>query len=236
MPSSQRSTTYDATIGDIVYRGKICKGDTFELEKRGVVWVVSREEFAFDNSKTGMATLKTTLTHQGLLALNVGIIDPGWKGPLATALVNFSGQPISISIGQPFFRVVVFNHNPTILVSVEKPRDTYLLEIQNQSRLFAETFLDTHSLVDEVALSVFKFPKWAVMIGLGTLLVAIAAIFAPITFDVWTEHRNGPIERDNINARIEQLETDIRKLKTKPKPVSDRAESINTVKKYLADE
>jgi dUTPase len=204
--ASRRSTTYDATIGDIISEGELIKNDTFMLEKRGVVWVVSAEEFEFGATKTGLATLKTTWTHKGVLALNVGVIDPGWKGPLATALVNFSGGRISLKKGDPFFRVMVFSHKQTKFASVGKERDGYVGEIMDRSRLFATTFLDTHSLVDEVATKVFKFPKLAVAIGWAGLGVALAAIFAPMFYAAWTDTRHESAEVMQLERRVDMLE------------------------------
>jgi deoxycytidine triphosphate deaminase len=204
--ASRRCTTYDATIGDIISQGELIEADAFMLEKRGVVWVVSAEEFSFGPSKTGLATLKTTWTHKGVLALNVGVIDPGWKGPLATALVNFSGGRISLKKGDPFFRVMVFSHKETNCASVVKPRELYVSETLDRSRIFATTFLDTHSLVDEVATKVFKFPKLAVAIGWAGLGVALAAIFAPMFFTVWTDSRNEAAEILQLERRVQQLE------------------------------
>ena len=54
---------------------------------------------------SGFATLRTTFTKLGILALNVGIIDPFFKGPISTALINFSDRPREIRVGDKFFRV-----------------------------------------------------------------------------------------------------------------------------------
>lgn len=136
----------------------------------------------------------------------MGVIDPGWKGPLATALVNFSGGKISIKKGDAFFRVMVFSHNKTDFTDVTKSRDGYISEILDRSRLFAQTFLDTHSLVDEVAAKVFKFPKLAVAIGWAGLGIALASIFAPMTVNVWLDHRNTEIGRIELERRVGELE------------------------------
>lgn len=84
-----RDSTYDATVGTIIKRGKD-QGSTYILEPRGVVWVVSQEEFHMPNNVTALATVRTMWAHKGVFALNVGVVDPGWNGPVATALVNFS--------------------------------------------------------------------------------------------------------------------------------------------------
>jgi dUTPase len=206
LAARRRPTTYDATIGDIITQGELWEKETFVLDKRGIVWVVSTEEFTFDDTHTGLATLKTTWTHRGVLALNVGVIDPGWSGPLATALVNISGGKISIKKGDAFFRVLVFEHDRTDCKSVVKSKEGYLSEILDRSRLFAATFLDTHSLVDEVATKVFKLPKLAVAIGWAGLGIALASIFTPIAVSVWSDHRAEAASQIALDRRLQVLE------------------------------
>ena len=70
-----------------------------------MVWVLSKEEFNLPNTVTGIATLRTTYTKQGILALNVGIIDPNFEGPISTVLINFSDRPRRIKVGESFFSV-----------------------------------------------------------------------------------------------------------------------------------
>ena len=108
-----RDTTYDATVGVIISEGSVFDGNTFVLPPRGIVWVVSAETFAIPEDVTGLATLKTQWTHAGVLALNVGVVDPGWNGPLSTALVNFSNSNFSITKGSPFFRLIFYPHEAT---------------------------------------------------------------------------------------------------------------------------
>jgi deoxycytidine triphosphate deaminase len=118
-----KNSTYDLTVGEIIPIGKsainallharargIAPPRTHFLEPRDMVWVLSAEEFSLPNNVTGLATLRTTFTKQGILALNVGIIDPLFRGPISTALINFSDRPRPISLGDKFFRVAFFEH------------------------------------------------------------------------------------------------------------------------------
>jgi deoxycytidine triphosphate deaminase len=99
--SNLKNSTFDLTIGEIVPIGKKALQErrrnpnvpSVFLEPREMVWVLSREEFNMPADVTGFATLRTTFTKQGILALNVGIIDPLFKGPISTALINFSDRP-----------------------------------------------------------------------------------------------------------------------------------------------
>ena len=114
-----KNSTYDLTIGDILTLGpenvkeRRCEGPKrrYFIKPQEMVFVLSKEHFALPADVTGVATLRTTCTKRGLLALNVGIIDPAFSGPISTALLNFSNRPTEIYVGQKFFRVLFFQHD-----------------------------------------------------------------------------------------------------------------------------
>jgi deoxycytidine triphosphate deaminase len=114
-----KHSTYDLTVGEIVPIGKKAVAQrtenggptTYYIEPREMVWVLSREKFNMDKNVTGFATLRTSFTKVGILALNVGIIDPMFHGPISTALINFSDRSRRIDVGQKFFRVAFFAHD-----------------------------------------------------------------------------------------------------------------------------
>lgn len=112
-----KHSTYDLSIGKIYPAGEdgesIQPGKIYYLKPNQAVLVLSEEEFGLPSTVTGIATLRTTLTKMGLLALNVGIIDPFFNGPISTTLINFSGRSVPIEIGMCFFRVVFFEHEDT---------------------------------------------------------------------------------------------------------------------------
>gem|GEM_PF-3424748 len=59
---------------------------------------------------SGLAYLRTTFTRKGLFALNTGVIDPHYKGPISTILLNFSKEKIEVHKGEKFFRIMFFEH------------------------------------------------------------------------------------------------------------------------------
>src|SRR5690349_9690219 len=110
-PSVQGSSC-DLTIGSIFdHEGKKVEGP-FTIKPRHMVQVVSSEVFDLSNRVTGHVTYKTTLTKKGIWALTVGIVDPGWDGPVATTLLNFSRVDHAIAEGDAFLRVSFFEHDP----------------------------------------------------------------------------------------------------------------------------
>jgi deoxycytidine triphosphate deaminase len=202
-----RPSTYDATVGTIIYDGKIFTSATFILEPRGVVWVISTEEIETKGNHTALATLKTSWAHQGVFALNVGVVDPGWHGPIATALVNFSNEPFKLKKGMPFLRLVLFQHTDTGGITNRQDMDTYIAEIRKKSKGFSKSFLNMHTLVKEVESEVFKLPKWAFYGVWGALLVAVASIFAPIAYTVFSSNQDQQVKLAQLLQRVDDLES-----------------------------
>jgi deoxycytidine triphosphate deaminase len=153
--------TLDLTIGSIVPIGKEVEAKKKQipeegccfLEPREMVWVLSKEEFNMPPNVTGLATLKTAFTKDGILALNVGIIDPMFTGPISTALINFSDRPRQIRIGSKFFRLIFFEHDDVAAFHVEDESISYhdyVRELKEKSYAdFAPSFLNIPSFDDK---------------------------------------------------------------------------------------
>lgn len=187
-----RATTYDATVGCIIQEGQEIAGSSFKLPPRGIVWVVSAETFEMPSDVTGLATLKTQWTHQGVLALNVGVIDPGWNGPLSATLVNLGNSPFTIRQGEPFFRILFHDHAIATVSPTIKSMDEYKNDTLLRSRLFSPTFLNMQNLTNEVADEVLRIPRWGFILTLVATVIAVLAIFLPIAISVWTDYYLGP--------------------------------------------
>jgi deoxycytidine triphosphate deaminase len=185
-----KHSTYDLTIGEIVPIGKKAvrarRKDggpkTYYIEPREMVWVLSKEEFRMPAHVTGMATLKTSSTKLGLLALNVGIIDPLFTGPISTALINFSDKARRIDVGERFFRVAFFKHDD---VSEFHPadenteRDTYIKHLENVSYTdFSPSFLNIPDFDDDYYFHRFWMMVWQGIIRNKIIAFLTAALFS----------------------------------------------------------
>ena len=113
-----KHATYDLTIGEIFpvekqgYNEKKANEiERYAIKPNEAVWILSAEEFALPGNITGLATLRTTFTKQGLVAFNVGIVDPFFNGPISTVLLNFSRRSVEIERGDKFFRILFFEHD-----------------------------------------------------------------------------------------------------------------------------
>jgi hypothetical protein len=195
--------------------GKSISGNSFILPPRGIVWVISKETFRLPGDITGLATLRTTWTHQGILALNLGIIDPGWNDHLATAVVNFSKSNFEITKGVPFFRVLFLTHKDTNSVQQGGSSGAYIERIKTNTRHFSNTFLTMDSLIVEVAEKVLGFPRWGVRIGLIAIIVAVISILAPMAFTMISQNYVMPsrVEAlEKLPGRIDALEKQVNAL------------------------
>lgn len=223
-PAGKRPTTYDATVGCIIQEGVEINGRSFTLAPRGIVWVISAETFSVPDDTTGLATLRTTWTHDGLLALNVGIVDPGWNGQLAAAIVNFSQDSFVIDKGEAFLRVVFHGHHASGSPRITKDGERYKREIINKSLKFSTTFLQMDKLVSEVSDKVFGLPKWAQYIAIYGFLLALLAIFAPLSLSVYSDYYTGPERIEILQGQIDDL-----------KDEKQTSEEVDALKKRITD-
>lgn len=204
-----KGSTYYLTVGNIVpidgntNRSRVQVTDEFILEPQGMVWVVSQENISLPSSVTGFATLVTTLTKRGLLALNVGVIDPNWQGPIGTVLVNFSKNPQRVFSGERFFRIMFFEHARPDAVPFLKweeseksvkffndRRNQYVDEVKESAlNTFPSSFLDSSNVADKVISRVFTLSRGRIAIIVAGLaaIIAFAQVLVPITASVAQE-------------------------------------------------
>jgi deoxycytidine triphosphate deaminase len=149
-----KNSTCDLTIGKIIPMGQEIDtwhsgSGSFWLEPSHMVSIVTKQCLNMPDDVTGLATLVTTLTKEGILCLNVGVVDPGYSGPLGATLVNFSDKPRKIQAGDRLFRVLFFDHAPIKNLSPYTVHPvSYAADISATSKNeFAETFLNVKRLM-----------------------------------------------------------------------------------------
>lgn len=165
------------------------KHQTYKIQPREMVWIVSNEVIDLPKNVTGVVTLVSRLTKQGLLALNAGIVDPTWQGPIGTIVVNFSSREIDLEKNQQFFRLLCLQHsspnkpyqNDYVPFSVDyrkdKSREEYLKQVEiDASRLGSSEFLDIESVSEEVSRDLWSFSsaRTASVLAVFAILLAIA--------------------------------------------------------------
>jgi deoxycytidine triphosphate deaminase len=211
-PDGKRATTYDATVGVIISKGIIVEGDSYILPRSGIVWVISNETFKLPVNVTGLATLRTTWTHDGVLALNVGIIDPNYDGPLATALVNFGDRGFPINKNATFLRVLFQRHDQSNAELKYIDRNIYINSMKKNSISSSDTFLNITSIATEVIDQIFDSPRWiskATSIGLLLsavgVLVAVISIFFPVAYGISGEFLSSKSELSKLRNKVDAV-------------------------------
>lgn len=112
IPAGEESKAYDPSKPTTFYT----------LEPGGLAWVISEEKFQIGDSRvTALVTLRSGFTKQGMLALDVGLVDANFFGPIGSLVINFSKKPIRLKSGDEFFRVLFFQHNEAKGEQVPKP-------------------------------------------------------------------------------------------------------------------
>ena len=154
--SSLRDASYDLTIKDLVTsEGKIV--DEYLLPAQGIVKVISAEEVRMPQDVVGYVLVKTGLCNEGVLALNIGIVDPGFEGPLQSALINFGKTDIRLHAGDVFSRISFHALNaPGSTRPAAVSRDSVQRSVKQQiDRFLPATFLDIPKTAEKAAEKMF---------------------------------------------------------------------------------
>lgn len=119
--------SFDLTVGTIVSSEDDTSKSFYILPPQGIVKVVSQEHVTLPDNVMGYVHVKTALCNQGILALNIGIVDPRWSGPLQSVLLNFGKVPHRIRKGEVFGRIT-FHETDT----PERPSESELAEVSRR--------------------------------------------------------------------------------------------------------
>lgn len=181
-----RASTYDLSVGDIILAGaKVWEGSTYALEPGGMVRVISKESLHLPNTITGHVLLKNDLCTKGVLAINIGVVDPGYEGQISSTLINFGREKFPVEKGTAFLRVSFHRcpQSPVSSRSLKYDRAGYLKQVKQEVLAYSgPDFLNIDATAKKAAVKVFGSFKQALVLWAGVLavVVAVLAIFAPI--------------------------------------------------------
>lgn len=184
-----KNSTCDLTVGEIIPTGDQSRKverrarRSFLLKPSHMVFVVTLQKLTLPRNVTGVATLVTSMTKEGILCLNTGIVDPGYSGHLGATLVNFSTQPRKIYLDQRLFRVIFLEHED-VPDKYFKPyqvskRDYTFDQVEKAKDEFAETFLDVqgiHRLAKDRAWSIVTQSMLSNWLPWLALLVSVLSL------------------------------------------------------------
>lgn len=208
-----RASTYDLSVGEIIPAGAASGGAAYSLPSGGTVRVVSKELLRLPDGITGHALLKNELCRHGVLAINIGVVDPGFEGPLSSILINFGKGNFVVKQGDPFLRISFHRCPPSSRTKpVKYDRQQYVsLAMTEVEAYMAPSFLNMEATAKKAAESAFVSFKeglvlWATLVA---VLLALLAIFAPLgasyvdRYAVAHEQRELQLEQ-RVEAKVEE--------------------------------
>jgi len=236
--SSLRDASYDLTIKDLVTpEGKIV--DEYLLPAQGIVKVISAEEVKMPQDVVGYVLVKTSLCNEGVLALNIGIIDPGFEGPLQSALINFGKTDIRLHAGDVFSRISfhALNAPGTAKPATVSRECVQRAAKQQMDRFLPSTFLDIPKTAEKAAEKIFSDYKSAMLRWLPAIAFLVTLMTFALNFgNMWLlyaymkpqdQARSELLWRET-DGRIKKLEAEnemLRNAVAPPRPTSDASKS-----------
>jgi dUTPase len=165
-----RGASYDVRAAQIIKPGGKVVSKVL-IPPQGIVEVVSKEVINLPNNICGFAAVKTDLSTQGLLALNIGIIDPLYNGPVASFLLNFSKVDIFLEEDDVFLRTyfVELPEGTERAARVAIAPEKYLKDKKKRSARFGTTFLNIDKIVSEIATGY----AWRALVFVGVLALIV---------------------------------------------------------------
>lgn len=199
-----RASTYDLSVGEIIPAGHWSGGTEYKVPSGGTIRVVSKESLKLPKGITGHALLKNELYRKGVLAINIGVIDPGFEGPISSTLINFGRGDFVVKTGGPFLCISFHRclESPKATKSSKYTREQYISNVKDEVAAYmAPTFLNMEEATKKAAEKAFvSFREglvvWATLVA---VLLGALAIFAPL----------GASYVDKYVARREQRETEL---------------------------
>ena len=206
------STSYDLGIGEIITSdGKRVDDAGYAIKPQEIVWLVSRENVKLPSTITAHASIRTSLCNNGILALNIGIVDPCWSGPLATAIVNFSKRDYYLTIEEKFLRLSFFQHNePEKTKPTHKIRGEYIVERMGTAKtVFGDTFLDFDAIKENISSEIInkRQNNFIYTASIAALCLAFFTIFISVvayTIPIFNIHPS--VSQSEIQNLVDDLE------------------------------
>jgi deoxycytidine triphosphate deaminase len=144
--ASVRPASYDLRVGKVIIEGKEFEGSV-NIRPQQMFIIVSQESVEMPVDHVAYAMPKTSLCNEGILALNTGIVDPGYRGKLSTTAINFERNTYVLHTGTPFLRLVLHPlETPSGAKTSQETRPViegeYLKRRKEDSVRYPKTFLD----------------------------------------------------------------------------------------------
>lgn len=202
-----RAAGYDLSAGEIIDSdGTLIEKDEYELQPQGIVWIVSKETIKLDERTLAYATIKTGLCNKGVLALNIGIVDPLWEGPLSTAFVNFGKRSVKLKKGDPFLRLSFHSVEAEQgFLPVKKSREAYISDVQGAAdKQFGDTFLNISDMLSRHQREAFfqNLGWYSIVLGLAAIVISAILGLVLFLFSEIFDFRDAEVATIPDNSRV----------------------------------
>jgi deoxycytidine triphosphate deaminase len=213
-----QACSYDMRIGTIFWNGRIIKGkqaagDQVLLEPSGIISVLTLEELVLPDDIAATAFAINAMSSEGILVLNPGHVDPGFKGPLSVKAINIRSTVKSIDLGTAIFTVIFERLPKPTTQPYDKGTDREERELKSNETDVEKNPKSLAKLVmlgenkplmtgEEVDRRIMAhWMTWTIFIGtiITVALAAVAAIFAIL--GVYRTEPSKPVEVNTSPAR-----------------------------------
>ena len=166
--------------------------EAFSLAPQGMVRVISQEVVKLPQDILGYALVKNRLSNRGVLAINIGLIDPCYEGPLSSTLINFGSMPFVLEPGTAFLRLTFHRVQPNDRAEPLKlTHKSYLARTKKEVLATAsQKFLNLNQLADDVERRFHgSFKKYLFRrIPMAGIVLAAITILIPLWAYLWTSY------------------------------------------------
>jgi dUTPase/cell division protein FtsB len=144
-----QAASYNLRVGRIILPGGK-EAKAYQIPPLGMVRVVSLEGLILPKGILGYATVKTGLSSDGILAINIGLVDPEYRGLISSILINFSKNDYHLQYGDEFLRLTFHQYNaPTGPVPTPSHMASEANYVKEATRTFVEKFSATFLNIEE---------------------------------------------------------------------------------------
>jgi deoxycytidine triphosphate deaminase len=224
-----RGASYDLRLQSVLTNeGKI--EEHYSLPAQGIIEVVSIEHIKLPRNISGFAMVKTSLCNEGVLALNIGIIDPGWEGPLSSFLVNFGKNERLLAKGDVFLRLT-FQKLEQEAEKVPKAfidDQSYLADRRRRVQgRFGNTFLNVSEVLQKLAKETFDTYRTQIFTYVSIAALGLAFLTFFLNFaNIQTQRYLQTGDAASLLSSREAFEQIARDLKEQNKELSAKVDRL----------
>jgi deoxycytidine triphosphate deaminase len=225
-----RNCSYDLTVGTLVTPdGQLV--EEYALPPQGLAKVVSAETVSCPLDLLGYVLVKTSLCNEGILPLNIGIVDPGFEGPLQSCLINFGKQKIRLRRGDVFSRITFHELEAASGTQRLPPLTTADVVTRAQAEVdlyLPDTFMNIGATAQVAADKAFGKYRTTMFAWLPILAIVLTLLTFALNFgNMWLlQSYLKPQDQARTEFLREEMESRLAKLETNRAQLSEQIQTL----------